>query len=124
MASPSPRRWIVPQLVLLTAAVVVIVIAASLVLAQGSADDDIAVRRIASVAWVAALVWLATAAGLAWVVVRQQRRQRVETAQLLLRAVPAALQIRPRLAGADHDEVLHDVARAFAELMDEAGEQQ
>ena len=124
MSRQSLIRWLIPQLLLLTAAVAAVVIVASIAIAQQSQNDDIAVRRIASIAAWGAGVWVVTAVGMTWLAIRAQRRQRREASLLLLNAVPAALSRRPRLAGADHEEVLHDVARTFAELMDDAGKDQ
>ena len=124
MSRQSFYRWLMLQLLLLSAAVAAIVVIGAVITARASEDDHAAMERILVLAGLGILVWGVTAVGMALLAARAQRRQRAETSHLFLNAVPAALARRPRLAGADYDTALHDVARTFAELMDDAGKDQ
>jgi len=115
--SSNFRRFLWPQLLLI--ALVALVVA----LVAGFALDD-ANARVGSVIWTAALAVIVAcviAGAMTW---WNSLRQTKETAHLFLDAVPAALARRPALASIDDDEVLHDIARTFAELMNEATKDQ
>ena len=115
MFSSNFRRFLWPQLLLI--ALVALVVA----LVAGFALDD-ANARVGSVVWTAALAAIVAcliAGAITW---WNSLRQTKKPASFSTPSPRGAR--RPALASIDDDEVLHDIARTFAELMNEATKDQ
>jgi two-component system phosphate regulon sensor histidine kinase PhoR len=109
------RRFLWPQLLLIA------LVASVVALAAGLNGSDAHLPAVIWTAVLAAIVACVIAAVMTW---WNSRRHAKETAYLFLDAVPAALSRRPALAKVEDDEVLHDIARTFAELMSDATKDQ
>ncbi|MEO7156700.1 MAG: histidine kinase dimerization/phospho-acceptor domain-containing protein, partial [Vicinamibacterales bacterium] len=123
MFPPIYRRFLWPQLLIIAAAALAVLISAGFAIGHASADDAAFGRHIFPVIWVAIAGVVIACIVSALLASRTAKQQIAETQQMLLDAVPAALARRPSLSQVD-DQVLHDIAGTFSELMQEGSKDQ
>jgi two-component system phosphate regulon sensor histidine kinase PhoR len=119
------RRLLVPQVVVIAAVVATAVAGGIVGVARVAPQDDALVRGLVPLLWAAAAALLGGIAAAALILRWAARRQVGDVSSLFLDVLPPAQAANSsRLARADQDSVLYDIARTFSELMDEASKDQ